>query len=103
MNKLFNRFADATSKVVANAVFFAFCVLLVLVWAPSLPIFGSVDTWQLVINTATTIVTFLLVALLHNSEQRFEEASNARLIAILDSLGIEDPVNDGGQKPEVAP
>lgn len=92
----FNSFADWWADFVASAFFFGFCVLLVLVWAPSLPLFGSVDTWQLIINTATTIITFLLVALLHNTQHRFENAVNARLQAIIDKLGIEDPVDDEG-------
>ena len=94
----FDRFADWTADVVASAYFFAFCVLLVVMWAPSLPLWPSVDTWQLIINTATTIITFLLVALLHNGQQRFEDATNARLKEILEALEAADPVTDGGQK-----
>lgn len=94
----FDRFADWVAEFVATAYFFSFCVLLVLVWGPSLPVFGNVDTWQLVINTATTIVTFLLVALLHNTQHRFEEATNRRLQVIMAKLGVEDPVKDEGQK-----
>lgn len=94
----FDRFADAIAEQVARSWFFGACVILVLVWAPSLPLFGSIDTWQLIINTVTTIVTFLLVALLHNSQHRFERATNARLAAIMDKLGVEDPVNDEGQQ-----
>jgi low affinity Fe/Cu permease len=84
--KLFDRFAERASHVVSGAWFFAFCLLLVLVWLPSLPLFGSLDTWQLVINTATTIVTFLLVALLQNSQWRATEATNRKLNAIADGL-----------------
>ena len=60
----FDRFAARASDFVSEAVFFLACVLLVVVWLPSYFVFRDVDTWQLVINTATTIVTFLLVALL---------------------------------------
>jgi low affinity Fe/Cu permease len=56
--------------VASRAVFFAFCVLPIVVWAPSILVFGSIDTWQLIINTATTIITFLMVALLQNSQTR---------------------------------
>jgi low affinity Fe/Cu permease len=66
----FDRFAEAASRFVSRAAFFVFCVLLVVIWAPSLPVFKSVDTWQLIINTVTTIITFLLVALLQNSQWR---------------------------------
>jgi low affinity Fe/Cu permease len=44
----------------------------VVVWAPSFFVFGNIDTWQLVINTTTTIITFLLVALFQNTQERFE-------------------------------
>jgi low affinity Fe/Cu permease len=58
----------------------------VLVWAASLPLFPSTDTWQLVINSATTIVTFILVALLQNTRRRSEAALQHKLDAIADGL-----------------
>jgi low affinity Fe/Cu permease len=63
----FDLFAQGASRFASHAPFFVACVGLVLLWLLSYPLFGSVDTWQLVINTATTIVTFLMVALLQNS------------------------------------
>ena len=56
------------------------------VWVPSYFAFGSIDTCQLVINTATSIVTLLLVALLQNSQRRNEVAINAKLDALADGL-----------------
>lgn len=82
----FDRFAERASDLVSHAGFFLGCVLLVLVWVPSYFVFGSLDTWQLVINTATTIVTFLLVALLQNAQRRNELAMNRKLDAIADGL-----------------
>lgn len=82
----FDRFAGRASAVVSKAWFFAACLMLVLVWAPSYFAFQSVDTWQLVINTATTIVTFLLVALLQNAQQRADQATQHKLNAIADGL-----------------
>ncbi|HEY9456266.1 MAG TPA: low affinity iron permease family protein [Gaiella sp.] len=82
----FDRFAARASDFVSEAVFFLACVLLVVVWLPSYFVFRDVDTWQLVINTATTIVTFLLVALLQNSQRRNELAMNAKLDALADGL-----------------
>lgn len=79
MNDRFDRFAELVSRHVARAWFFTACVLLVLVWAPSYFLFGSFDTWQLVINTATTIVTFLMVALLQNTQDRAIRAINHKL------------------------
>jgi low affinity Fe/Cu permease len=83
---LFDRFADRANHAVSRAPFFAFCVLLVVIWLPSYFAFGSVDTWQLIINTITTIVTFLLVALLQNSQTRADQAVQQKLNAIADGL-----------------
>ena len=83
---VFDRFASAVSRLAAGAWFFALCVLLVVIWAPSYLLFRSVDTWQLVINTVTTIVTFLLVALLQNTQMRSDEAVQDKLNEIADAL-----------------
>ncbi|WP_239165708.1 low affinity iron permease family protein [Catellatospora citrea] len=83
---LFDHFAEAASTFASKAWFFALCVLLILVWAPSIVFIGKVDTWQLIINTATTIVTFLMVALLQNSQTRANEAVQHKLNAIADGL-----------------
>lgn len=82
---LFDRFAERASRLVSQAPFFAAAVLLVLVWAPTI-LFLSFDAWQLLINTATTIVTFLLVALLQNSQTRDDQATQHKLNAIADGL-----------------
>lgn len=84
----FDRFAGAATGMVSRAWFFAACVLLVVVWAPSYFLFGSIDTWQLVINTATTIVTFLLVALLQNAQERDGQATQHKLNAIAQGLAV---------------
>jgi low affinity Fe/Cu permease len=78
----FDRFATHGAKFVSRAWFFAACVLLVLLWAPSILLIGNVDTWQLIINTATTIVTFLLVALLQNTQTRSDAATQDKLNAM---------------------
>ena len=83
---VFDRFAGLASQVVGRAAFFAFCVLLILVWAPSILVLGDIDTWQLIINTATTIITFLMVALLQNSQTRNDQAVHHKLNAIADGL-----------------
>ena len=82
----FDRFAEAATDVTSRGVFFGACLLLVVIWGPSYLVFGNVDTWQLVINTATTIVTFLLVALLQNSARRSDRAIHHKLDAIADGL-----------------
>ena len=71
----------------ARAPFFAFCVLLIVIWAPTVAWF-SLDTWQLIINTATTIITFLLVALLQNTQDRSTAAINHKLDAALDGIAL---------------
>ena len=100
---LFDNFADLVARWVARPAFFALCVLLLVVWGPSILILRNVDTWQLIINTATTIITFLLVALLQNQQDRFEAATNRRLRAIMAALGVDDPVRDAGETGELRP
>ena len=82
----FDRFAGVASNVAGRAAFFAFCVLLIVIWAPSIVVLRDVDTWQLIINTATTIITFLMVALLQNSQTRNDQAVHHKLNAIADGL-----------------
>jgi low affinity Fe/Cu permease len=76
---LFSRFASAISELSGRPVTFALAVGLVLVWAISGPLFGFSETWQLIINTATTIVTFLMVFVLQNSQNRDGKALQAKL------------------------
>jgi hypothetical protein len=82
----FDRFAGMSSRIASRAVFFTLCVVLVLVWAPTYFLIRSVDTWQLIINTITTIITFLMVALLQNSQTRSDQAVQHKLNAIADGL-----------------
>ena len=79
-------FAGWSSRIASRAAFFTFCVALVVVWAPTVFLLGSVDTWQLIINTITTIITFLMVALLQNSQTRSDQAVQHKLNAIADGL-----------------
>lgn len=96
----FDRFADGVSKFVSRAWFFAFCVLLVVVWAPSLAVFHSISIWQLIINTVTTIITFLLVALLQNTQERSNNAIQTKLNAIADALS--DQMRKNGLEADAA-
>jgi uncharacterized membrane protein len=91
----FDRFATKAADFVSGAWFFTMCVLLVVIWAPSYFLFGNVDTWQLIINTATTIVTFLLVALLQNTQTRANDAVQHKLNAIAGGLAdLMDQIAD---------
>jgi low affinity Fe/Cu permease len=83
---VFDRFAEAASRLASRAWFFCFCGLLVIFWAPSILFIRNIDTWQLIINTLTTIVTFLMVALLQNSQTRADQAVQHKLNAIADAL-----------------
>jgi low affinity Fe/Cu permease len=82
----FDRFATRAAQFVSRAWFFAACLLLGLLWAPSILVIRDVNTWQLIINTATTIVTFLLVALLQNTQTRSDEATQDKLNAIAEAM-----------------
>ena len=75
----FNRFARWTSRTTGHPVAFVAAVLIIVVWAITGPLFGFSDTWQLVINTSTTIVTFLMVFLIQNTQNRESEATQLKL------------------------
>ena len=83
---LFDRFARWAADFVSRAPFFAFCVALVVAWLPSFVVVKDFDTWQLLINTPTTILTFLLVAVLQNTQRRTEQALHAKLDSVADGL-----------------
>ncbi len=93
MNR-FDKFCEKVSDRVSHATFFTFCVLLVIAWliqgivkmASEGPAAFFDSTYQLEINTTTTIITFLMVALLQNAGRQFENATNAKLNTILEAL-----------------
>ena len=76
---LFTEIANAASRGAGRATTFSLAVLVILIWAVTGPIFGFSDTWQLVINTGTTIVTFLMVFLIQNSQNRDSAAIQVKL------------------------
>jgi low affinity Fe/Cu permease len=76
---LFDRFAKAISRFAGHPVAFAVAALVILAWIVSGPVFAFSDTWQLVINTATTIVTFLMVFLIQNTQNRESAAIQLKL------------------------
>ena len=75
----FTRFAKWTAKATGRPFTFTTAVLVIAVWAVTGPIFGFSDTWQLIINTGTTIVTFLMVFLIQNTQNRDSEAIQVKL------------------------
>ena len=79
MERLFIRFATLTAKIAGKPWTFIACLMIVLLWAVTGPIFGFSETWQLVINTGTTIITFLMVFLIQNTQNRDGAAMQAKL------------------------
>lgn len=79
----FTRFAKSTSRVAGRPVAFIIAAGIVLVWLVTGPLFRFSDTWQLVINTGTTIVTFLMVFLIQNTQNRDTEALQVKLDELL--------------------
>jgi low affinity Fe/Cu permease len=75
----FTRFAKWTARAAGQPAAFMLAVSIILVWALTGPIFSFNDTWQLVINTGTTIVTFLMVFLIQNTQNRDSEAIQVKL------------------------
>jgi low affinity Fe/Cu permease len=79
MRELFTAFARKTAEIVGAYWAFMAAILLVVGWAATGPIFHYSDTWQLVINTATTIITFLMVFVIQNTQNRDSRAMQIKL------------------------
>src|SRR5947209_5989016 len=79
MASWFSRFAKWTASKLGHPLAFFIAVLIIVVWAIAGPIFHFSDTWQLVINTGTTIITFLMVFLIQNTQNRDTEAMQIKL------------------------
>jgi low affinity Fe/Cu permease len=84
---LFDRFAKAISRFTGHPVAFSAAAGIIVIWIVSGPIFGFSDTWQLVINTATTIVTFLMVFLIQNTQNRESSAIQLKLDELIRASG----------------
>jgi low affinity Fe/Cu permease len=76
---VFSRFAKWASRAVGRPAAFTIALAALFLWAISGPVFGFIDTWQLIINTGTTIVTFLMVFLIQNTQNRDAEAMHVKL------------------------
>jgi low affinity Fe/Cu permease len=85
MSKAFQRFAGAVARYSGRPTTFVLAVLVVLAWAVTGPMFHFGDTWQLVINTGTTIVTFLMVFLIQNTQNRDSVAVQIKLDELIRS------------------
>src|SRR5437870_3175565 len=82
-NSFFSHFAKRVAKEVGKPYAFALALGIILVWAVTGPIFHFSDTWQLVINTGTTIITFLMVFVIQNTQNRDTEALQIKLDELL--------------------
>ncbi|RRH94982.1 low affinity iron permease family protein [Mesorhizobium tamadayense] len=96
MEKSFNRMAGAVAHATGRPWAFALCLASVLLWGATGPLFHYSETWQLIINTGTTIITFLMVFLIQNTQNRDGAAIQAKLDELIragraknDFIGIE--------------
>jgi low affinity Fe/Cu permease len=86
MSKLFTKFANKVAEFAGNPITFIVCAAYVVCWAITGPLFGFSDTWQLVINTSTTIITFLMVFLIQNTQNRDNGALHAKLDELIRAM-----------------
>lgn len=89
LNKWFNRFSDKASSVTGRSYTFAIAVGLIIVWATSGPALGFSDTWQLIINTLTTLITFLMVFIIQNSQNKSDYSTQIKLDLIMRVLDVD--------------
>jgi len=82
----FTSFANHTARAAGHHLTFTLAVLVILVWAVTGPVFGFSDTWQLIINTGTTIVTFLMVFLIQRAQNKDSRAAQLKLNEIVAAL-----------------
>jgi len=90
MSALFTKFANATAEFTGKPYTFIGCLALLLLWGLSGPLFGFSDTWQLLINTSTTIITFLMVFLIQNTQNRDNDALHAKLDELIRAVEAAD-------------
>lgn len=91
---MFRNFANKISKVFGSPYAFLGALIIVGVWASSGPVFGFTDTWQLIINTGTTIVTFLMVFLIQNTQNRDAKAMQLKLDELIRATKARDAFVD---------
>jgi low affinity Fe/Cu permease len=86
MNEVFRKFAHLISTIVGSPWSFIVALTIIGVWALTGPLFGFSDTWQLIINTSTTIVTFLMVFVIQNTQNRDAKAIHLKLDELIRSI-----------------
>jgi low affinity Fe/Cu permease len=86
----FTKFTSEVSLALGHSWVFVIALVVLVLWAISGPFLGFSDTWQLIINTSTTIITFLMVFIIQNTQNRDNLALNIKQDAIMKKLGIDD-------------
>ena len=86
MERIFGKAAGTVAHVAGRPVAFITCCSIVLIWAVTGPLFGYSDTWQLIINTGTTIITFLMVFLIQNTQNRDARAIHLKLDELIRAI-----------------
>lgn len=86
---IFTRFTSAIALALGHAWVFVIALGALVVWALSGPLLGFSDTWQLIINTSTTIITFLMVFIIQNTQNRDNLALNIKLDAMMQKMGLD--------------
>ena len=82
-NEVFHHIARRVSHAIGTPVAFVIALLLIVLWGASGPLFGFSDTWQLIINTGTTVITFLVVFLIQNTQNHDSRALHLKLDELL--------------------
>lgn len=86
---IFTRFTSTIAMALGHAWVFVVALAILVIWAISGPFLGFSDTWQLIINTSTTIVTFLMVFIIQNTQNRDNLALNLKLDVMMKKLGVD--------------
>src|SRR3954462_14785487 len=87
MKKQFDKFSAKVTSATGSPAAFIIALMVIVIWAVTGPLFRFSDTWQLVINTGTTIITFLMVFLIQNTQNRDSEATQVKLDEIIRAIG----------------
>jgi len=90
MNRLFSQISSAVAYQTGRSTTFIVALLLVLIWLATGPLFHYSDTWQLVINTATSVLTFLMVFVIQNTQNRDATATQAKLDELIRSSAAQN-------------
>lgn len=90
MEKLFRKFAQKVSSLVGAPISFILAIIFIATWLATGPLFEFSDTWQLVINTLTTVITFLMVFLIQNTQNRDSKMLNIKIDELIKALKSAD-------------